>query len=223
MPTSKPRSNNGLVLLVAVIGLVFGSAGPAAASHLTIQGGGNGDAPGDEWGPNVNLVCSDVNNVFAGKQFATTYYLITENNFTVVLRENGMPIVHYEGPISMNLQHGDMLAAPQGARAGTCNEDNHEEIVVPGPVPLTRATAQGKPSSGAINCQSRDTVPGTYTRLESNVLFDFDVSCTVQGNSSGLTATRYVWTTFSMAGTQNTSGYLRILNTSIAVSGNGHV
>lgn len=222
MFTSKPRSTNGLLLLVAVVGLIFGSAGPAAASHYSITGGGT-DSPGEEWGPNLDQLCSDNNNQFTGAQFETTYYLITESNFTFLLYDTGFPVAYYSGPISMNIQHGDAVFGPQGAAPGECTGSE----ITPAPVPLTKATAQGAVNGstgqpGAVNCQSRDTTPGTYTRVASDVTFDFDVSCTVKGNESNLYASRYVWTTFTISGTQNTSGYLKLATTGIAVSGSGH-
>ncbi len=206
---------NGLFLLVAVVGLVFGSAGPAAATHQSLQGGG-GEAPGEEWGPSAHALCSDSNNQFAGAHFRSTYYLITEDAFTILVREGGTPVALYEGPVSMNIKHGDAVFGPQGARPGECNL----LPLVAAPVPLTLATAQGASGGGALNCQSIDTTPGTYNRVLSDVRFDFNVSCTVQGTSLG---TRVgVPTTFSMAATQNTSGYLRILTETIAISATIH-
>lgn len=220
MFTSKPRSINGLLLLAAVVGLVFGSAGPAAASHHTVQGGSSDDY-GEEWGPATDQLCS-ADNQFTGAHFETTYYLITNTPFTFVIRDNGFPVVQYDGTVTMNIQHGEMVSAPQGAAPGDCPVG----ILVPAAVPLTKATVLGNSSgssgAGSVNCQPRDTTPGTYERIDDDFEFNFNLSCTVKGNTSGLTASRYVWTTFTMSGTQNTSGYLRANSTGIAVSGNGH-
>lgn len=217
MSTSKPRNINGLLLLAAVVGLLLSSAAPASASHLTIAKSAS-QGIGQEWGPSVDEFCSELGLKPMGAQFETTYYLITEN-VNYVVYDTGSPVAHFSGLITMNAQHGDMVAAPQGASPGECTG----LPVLPAPVPLTRATVS---DASAANLDCRQTygvsTDNSYRRVDSNFKLDFFAACTITGNTSGLTAKRNVWLQFDVYGTQNTSGYLKGITHSVAISGNGH-
>ncbi len=218
MSTSKPRSINGLFLLVAVVGLVFGSAAPAAASHLTVSKPLSLGGIGEEWGPSVNQLCSSTQNVFTGAHFTTTYYLLTET-VEYKVHESGANDTHFIGPISMNIQHGDMVSAPLGAAPGTCATYGGGSIA-PAPVPLTRARVHSR-NDNNVNCDSPDPTPGTYNRSGATVHFDFNVSCTI-ASTLPVNPTRMVWLNYDVYGIQGTDGYLKGITHSIAVSGNGH-
>jgi len=208
---SKPRKINGLFVLVATVGIVFGSAAPAAAAYTVTGSGLNG--LGYELGPNYRALCSDNNNQFTGAWFETTYYLITHSSSTYLVYDNGTPVAYYTGPASMNIQHEDMIAGPQGAMP-TDDLGTHcsGTVFTADEVPLTRARVSGSATNGgvlgSVSCDVTQA-NGTYLRVLNDVDFDFNVSCTVKGNTSSLNQTRVgVPIKHHMDGVQVICGYI---------------
>lgn len=225
MPRSKPWRINGLFLLLATVGILFGSAGPAAASHLAAQGGST-DGLGYEVGPAFDEICG-ANNQIVGLQFETTYYLITHQTAHYVVRDNGLPVAYYSGPVSMNIQHGDMVWGLQGAAPDECTG----QFLVPAAIPLTKATVLGSSAAGSVSCQML-TPNGSYLRVATDVTITFDLWCTVSGNTSGLTGTRSLTISHTVTGTQvpcfqmpggceNGSARSQ-LTTAFTITGSGH-
>lgn len=219
MFTSKPRSVNGLLLLAAVVGLVLGSAAPASATHLKISKTAT-QGIGEEWGPSVHHFCTGGGSTF-GAHFESTYYLITENvNYTISDNSSGTlsAVSQFAGLITMNIQHGSMHSADGGVMPGDCG------VLVPAPVPLTKATVSNA-SAANVDCSQayNGSTANSYQRVgPANFRFDFFAACTITGNTGGLTAKRNVWLQFDVYGTQNTSGYLKGITHSVSISGNGH-
>lgn len=196
MSASKPRKINGLFVLVATIGILFGSAGPAAATVT----GGAANGVGYELGPNFAKLCSDTNNTFTGAYFSTTYYLITHQSATFLVYDGAVPVAYYSGPLSVNAQHEGAILGPQGGKPAVIGDCTNGQVFSPAQVPLTRATLMGAANGGSVNCAVNGN--GSYLRVTDDVTITFTGSCTVVGNTSGLTATRTHTATQTWTGKQ---------------------
>lgn len=190
MSTSKRWRTNGLFLLVAVVGLVFASAGPASAFHSPPQGGGTSSI-GYELGPDFDELCSSITQAFQGAQYETTYYLLTANG-TYVMRDHstGNIVAYFQGLVTMDAQHGDMVSAPQAARPGECDGNP----VVADEIFLTDGWIADGASSGNVDCQmggaGETPANGYYLRqLTDQVTIEMRLTCDITGNTSGLTGT----------------------------------
>jgi hypothetical protein len=172
-------------VLVALIGLVLvASAGPAAATHSPVQGSGS-SGTGWELGPDVDNFCTQ-NNIVVATQFETTYYEISYTSGSYIVRNHsGSIVAWYSGPVSVRVDHGDMVAYPTHAEPGECVDADG----VYGAISLTDATVDGSSGSGSVDCDMTST-NGTYTRTgNDDVTIVFDVSCSVTGNQTGFTGT----------------------------------
>lgn len=193
----------------AFVGLLLASAAPAgAASAWTIAGAGAG--AGFEYPPNHIAACSTSlpPNVLLGDSYGSDQFVLTDpaSNFDAV-NPSGETVASYAGPVTMTINLGAVVQAPQGAQPGGCTG----QPVVPAPVTITSVSISGMTAAvpspqppvpgvpaGNITCGSLHattnvgpegpnpfplvTVPPFYLRANTTVVFDFVVDCTMTGN-----------------------------------------
>lgn len=180
---------NGLVVLVALVGLVFGSAGPAIAQDEPTVGAGAGTgweyarSNPEPAGPDP---CA-TETPPSGEAWSSATFVLTHNASTYDSVDPGGPtIASYVGPTQMTITIGPFVASPQGAAPGTCESAVYVAgVLVPGPVPIVDAEVTGQFTvdgvTGSVDCQM--TVSnGFYTRVNSTVAFTFVVECDIMGN-----------------------------------------
>lgn len=190
---------NGLVVLVALVGLVFGTAGPAAAQTEPTVGAGAG--PGLEYPSQQFAECGPFGNPLLDAPYGVafsddTFVLSQTGTYDSVNPTTNITIASYAGPIEITITTGPVVQAPQGAADGGCQSvAGTPSPVVLSPVKITHVEITGQAlllpltsgtSKGGVYCNNVKP-GGTYTRVQSAVVFTFTVDCDITGNVTPFT------------------------------------
>lgn len=163
----------GLISLLGAASLVLASAGPASAQTATV---GSGAGTGWEYVPETFEECGLPPSGVGYP--ADTFVLNHESTYESVDTSNSA-VATYVGPARMTITTGPVTQAPQGAANGIC--PNGAGTLVPTPVDITDIVIDGtSPLGGSIHCEGQDN--GFYTRINSTVVFEFEVVCDITGN-----------------------------------------
>lgn len=167
------------VVVSAVIGLVWATAGPAAA---TPTGSGSGNGSGWEYaGTNISP-CGNGSHV-EGYLIADDTFVLTQAS-TYTYNTTGNPTV-FAGNTQTTITVGQHAVAPQGV-APSCPAAGHS--LVPSAVAITGVTITGTVGNVSISCNNVSS-GGTYTRNNHDIEFKFVVPCTItQGNATKVSA-----------------------------------
>lgn len=161
----------GLMSLL-VMSLVLAVAGPAAAETATV---GSGAGTGWEYAPDVFKECGAPTSgaAYQSDEFQLNHDSVYESTDTAAPGT----LATYVGWARMTITTGPVTQAPQGAAGGICPND--DGLLVPSEVDIEKVVIEGTdPVVGTIYCDSVDP-GGTYTRVNSTVVFEFVVECDI--------------------------------------------
>ncbi len=187
----KPRvgwKTNGLVVLLAVVSLVVGSAGPASAQPQ--DGEIVGAGAGHGWEIPSNFEECPPGLPTAGALFSNqSYHLTHASTYDGVADGPDLSTVaSYVGTTQMSFTLEPVVQAPQGA-GPQCTGP----VLIPAPVPIKNAKVRaaglvvdGVMLLGDVTCDMAAN-QGTYTRVNTTVRIEFTGPCIVRGNVPGLT------------------------------------
>lgn len=167
----------GLVVLLA-LGLLFGTAGTAAAQNEPTVGSGAG--PGYEYAPDLNEnpdagePCPP-GTPTAGFQFDYDTFVLNHASTYKSVDATGADVATFDGEAIFTITTGQVVQAPHGS-GPECNGDP----LVLGPAPIDEVVISSTVGVGSIYCDNvREG--GTYTRVSEAVVFDFVVLCDITG------------------------------------------
>lgn len=173
--TATLKKRRVLIALLGVPSLILATAGPAAAQTATV---GSGAGTGWEYAPEVVEECGLPTS---GAAYDHDKFVLNHASTYESVHASSTTIASYVGPAVMTIITGPVTQAPQGAAGGIC--PNGSGVLVPTPVDIDSVTIDGTSETGSVNCTGG--AGGTYTRVNTTVVFEFTVECdftTITGN-----------------------------------------